>query len=405
VSGAKKEKTVIYTYDVVWEPSEIKWASRWDLYFKIVDSEIHWFSILNSMMVVLFLSGMVAIILMRALHRDMAQYNEELTEEQQAEETGWKLVSGDVFRKPAYPAMFCVLIGTGYQVFAMICFTLVFACLGFLSPANRGGLMTAFLLIFVFMGMLAGYFSTRNYKMFKETDWVKHTFRTALFFPGIVFTIFFILNLVVWGEKSSGAIPFSTLVALLVLWFGISVPLAYVGSYFAFKKEAIEAPVRVNALPRPEPENLPWYQSFWMALVTGGMLPFASVFIELFFVMSSVWQHQFYYVFPILTCVFLILIVTCAEIAILLCYFQLCNEDYHWWWRSFLAPGSTGIFLFLYSVFYFFSSLEITHFASSLIFFGYMFLVSFAFWIVTGTVGHVACYYFVVKIYSSIKID
>ncbi len=39
-----------------------------------------------------------------------------------------------------------------------------------------------------------------------------------------------------WGKGSSAAIPFSTLVALLALWFGISVPLTFVGAYFGFKK-------------------------------------------------------------------------------------------------------------------------------------------------------------------------
>ncbi len=51
-------------------------------------------------------------------------------------------------------------------------------------------------------------------------------------FPGTIFAIFFVLNLIIWGEKSSGAVPFGTLFALLCMWFGISVPLTFVGSYF-----------------------------------------------------------------------------------------------------------------------------------------------------------------------------
>lgn len=44
------------------------------------------------------------------------------------------------------------------------------------------------------------------------------------------------MNLVLWGEESSGAVPFSTLVALLALWFCVSVPLTFVGAYFGFRK-------------------------------------------------------------------------------------------------------------------------------------------------------------------------
>jgi transmembrane 9 superfamily protein 2/4 len=79
--------------------------------------------------------------------------------------------------------------------------------------------------------VFAGYYSTRTYKMFKLTEWRQNTLYTALLFPGFFFGVFFILNLVIWGEKSSGAVPFGTLVALLVLWFCISLPLVYLGRY------------------------------------------------------------------------------------------------------------------------------------------------------------------------------
>ena len=52
----------------------------------------------------------------------------------------------------------------------------------------------------------------------------------------IVFADFFIMNLILWGEGSSAAIPFGTLVAILALWFCISVPLTFIGAYFGFKK-------------------------------------------------------------------------------------------------------------------------------------------------------------------------
>ena len=52
----------------------------------------------------------------------------------------------------------------------------------------------------------------------------------------VVFGVFFVLNLVLWIKGSSAAIPFSTLVALLALWFGISVPLTFIGAYFGFRR-------------------------------------------------------------------------------------------------------------------------------------------------------------------------
>ena len=398
--------SIVFTYDVMWEESPTKWASRWDVYLKMTDPQIHWFSIVNSIMIVLFLTGMIAMIMMRTLHKDLVAYNQlDQSEEAQQEETGWKLIYGEVFRPPQHGGFLSVLVGTGVQVIAMTVLTLGFAVLGFLSPANRGGLMTALLLLFVFMGVFAGYFATRTYsKLFHLTDWKKNTAMAATFFPGVCFSIFFVLNLFVWGQKSSGAVPFTTLLALLVLWFGISVPLVYIGSYFAFKNPEIKPPVQVNSIPRMIPEQA-WYMKPHLSILVGGVLPFGAVFIELFFIMSSVWLHQFYYAFAFLFLVFVILIITCAEITIVMCYFQLCGEDYHWWWRSYLTSGSSALYLFLYSALYFFTKLEIIRFIPGLLFFGYMFLVAFAFFVLTGTIGFFSCYAFVWKIYSSIKVD
>ena len=63
----------IFTYDVTWEASPIRWASRWDLYLYMGDDQIHWFSILNSLAIVLLLTGIVAMIMMRTLRRDLSR--------------------------------------------------------------------------------------------------------------------------------------------------------------------------------------------------------------------------------------------------------------------------------------------------------------------------------------------
>eukprot|EP00457_Paulinella_chromatophora_P003085 gb/GEZN01003090.1/.p1 GENE.gb/GEZN01003090.1/~~gb/GEZN01003090.1/.p1 ORF type:complete len:661 (-),score=103.75 gb/GEZN01003090.1/:257-2239(-) len=410
--GPDVKPVFFWTYDVHWEASPIKWASRWDVYLKMTDSEIHWFSIFNSITIVLFLSSMTAFIMVRTLHRDLVQYNEvDLSDDQIHEEKGWKLVHGDVFRPPQNWQYFAVLLGTGTQIFAMTLITLTFALLGFLSPANRGGLLTAVVILFVFMGALAGYNSTRIYKMFgeiskaPEIDWKRNTLRTAFLFPSLLFCLFFSLNLIVWGEKSSGAVPFSTLLSLLLLWVCVSVPLTYVGAYIAFKKPAYKPPVKVTEIARQSMLEATCYTQPIVAILIGGVLPFGAVFIEIFFIMSSVWLHQFYYVFGFLYIVFIILIIVCAEISIVMCYFQLCNEDYHWWWRSFCTSGASGIYLFLYSILYYFTRLDITSLASTVLFFGYMLLASLLFSVLTGTIGHYACFLFVDKIYSSVKID
>ncbi|CAE7735955.1 CFAP45 [Symbiodinium sp. KB8] len=542
---------VIFSYDVTWEYSDVRWVSRWDNYLKMTGGQIHWFSILNSLMIMLFLSGMVAMILLRTLYRDITKYNELATAEEAAEETGWKLVHGDVFRKPRFGKLLAVSVGSGVvggcgtcqqehsasvtvigingstlletmavssiqdlnqqvqaklksrllqlagledengnlasdlcsmkdledvalqvavrlaetgrgwglhslqvawewddllaaprarfsatriggdgarqhmrvdfwslvvppgvrvivsiregspsseaardfvtlhslavrdivdirrahqracdahreellarrsqadtvdalimlrqytaelvhfevfhdvynneaegkaeslfstsrfsdvgkleehmvvlsklhvgeehpfwkptqlqtgrmrqlemtpvmgfspgvgqaanishcfftfghptrrkmktvQILGMSIVTLIFALLGFLSPAHRGGLLQSMMMLFTFMGVFGGYASARLYKVFNGEDWKTNTLMTAMLYPGVIFMVFFVLNLFIWGQKSSGAVPFTTMFAILVLWFGISVPLVFLGSYFGFRRELRE---------------------------------------------------------------------------------------------------------------------------------------------------------------------
>jgi transmembrane 9 superfamily protein 2/4 len=103
----------------------VKWSTRWDF---ILDSmphtNIQWFSIMNSLVIVLFLTGMVGMILLRTLHRDIARYNQLDNEEDAQEEFGWKLVHGDVFRPPRKAMLLSVFAGTGTQILLMVSVTL-----------------------------------------------------------------------------------------------------------------------------------------------------------------------------------------------------------------------------------------------------------------------------------------
>ncbi|XP_076148608.1 transmembrane 9 superfamily protein member 5 isoform X1 [Alosa pseudoharengus] len=409
-----------YTYSIKFEQNNaIKWASRWDyILVSMPHTNIQWFSIMNSLVIVLFLSGMVAMIMLRTLHKDIARYNQvdqdmvkisparntSMSYEDAQEESGWKQVHGDVFRPPRKGMLLSVFLGQGAQIFIMTFITLFLACLGFLSPANRGALMTCAVVLWVLLGTPAGYVSARFYKTFGGEKWKTNVLLTALLCPGIVFADFFLMNLILWVEGSSAAVPFGTLVAILALWFGISVPLTFMGAYFGFKKPVMEQPVRTNQIPRQIPE-----QSFFTkplpGIIMGGILPFGCIFIQLFFILNSIWSHQMYYMFGFLFLVFIILLITCSEATILLCYFHLCAEDYHWWWRSFLTSGFTAAYLFVYAVHYFFSKLQIVGAASTILYFGYTLIMVLIFFLFTGTIGFFACFWFVNKIYSVVKVD
>jgi len=270
-----------------------------------------------------------------------------------------------------------------------------------LNPSNRGYLLITLLLLYVLMGFVAGYTTSRMYKTFKGKSWQKATTLTAIGFPGIAFTTFFILNLFTIAQKSGDSVPFKTMITIMFLWFGVSTPLVFFGAFIGFKKDSIEFPVNTSNIPRQIPDQ-PWFMSAIPTLILGGIMPFGSCFLELYFIMSSIWLHQYYYIFGILLVVFIILLLTCAEIAILYNYFRLCGEDYNWWWMSFYTSGSTSIYVFGYSIVYF-QQLKSNTFSSYALYFGYMGLISFMMFLMTGTVGLFSVLQFNKTIFGSIR--
>ena len=247
------ETSVTWTYSVTWRPSPIAWAIRWDMYLRVEDPKIHWFSLVNSAVIVIFLAGTVSAILMRALKKDFARYNRldtfnlddfsttsAVAEDGVQEDSGWKLVHGDVFRPPKNPLLLSVFLGNGTQLFFMTGITIMFALFGFLSPSNRGSLGTAMILLYTIFGFIGGYTSARVYKTFGGDAWKQNIALTPVFIPAIVFGTFFLLNLFLWARGSSGAVPFTTMLVIVGIWFMISVPLSFAGSWVGFRQ-----PVRI----------------------------------------------------------------------------------------------------------------------------------------------------------------
>ena len=246
--------------------------------------------------------------------------------------------------------------------------------------------------------------SSRLYKSFRGRAWQRTTILTASVFPGSAFLLFLVINTFLSLYHSSGAVPFLQILAVFSLWLCVSVPLVFFGAFFGYKRETWEYPTVTSTIPREVPE-LPWYLQSVTVVGLGGVLPFGAAYVELFYILSSIWMDQYYYVFGFTFMVCFILVVTCGELAILFCYFQLCAEDYRWWWRSFLSAGSTAFYVFAYSCVWFQLLDPSKLFITYLLYFGYMGLISFAIFCVCGTIGFLSCFWFTTKIFASIKVD
>lgn len=405
---SNEEIKIVYSYEVEWVESDTPWSDRWDVYFvSSPEDEVHYFAIINSLMIVVFLTGAIATVMLRILKKDISSYNEIASIEDGDDEgvTGWKLVHGDVFRIPQhYPMVLSVAVGTGAQLGSATMMTIFCALLGVLNPMKKGQTLTTIILLYVLSGSVAGYISSRLYKFFEAKAWKRNTLLTATAFPGVLVTMFIGLDIFLAFAGAATAVSIWTIIALFLLWVCVSTPLVFVGSYFGYRAEKIEVPCKTNQIARFVPE-IPWYSKLPYSMVLGGILPFGSVCIEMFFIMGALWLHQIYYVMGFLLAVVAILALSCSEVAIIMCYSQLSAEDHQWWWRSFLNTGATGIYVFIYALWFLSSKLDLVGILPTLVYLTYMSMFSMAVGLFCGSIGFLSTLKFNKLIYGALKVD
>eukprot|EP00958_Prasinococcus_capsulatus_P019085 scaffold2298_cov388-Prasinococcus_capsulatus_cf.AAC.14 len=209
-----------------------------------------------------------------------------------AEETGWKYIHGDVFRFPVNKSLFCAFVGTGTQLLFMVFFIFMLALVGVFYPYNRGALFTACILIYACTAGIAGYISSLYYKQMEGTNWVRNVILTAMLFCGPFFLTFSFLNTVAIGYRSTAALPFGTICIVIVIWALITFPLTVLGGIAGKNsKSEFYAPCRTTKYPREVPA-LPWYRKPLPQMCMAGFLPFSAIYIELYYIFASVWGHK-----------------------------------------------------------------------------------------------------------------
>ncbi|XP_024544739.1 transmembrane 9 superfamily member 1 [Selaginella moellendorffii] len=404
-------KSLEFTYSVKWIETNTSFHKRFDAYldYPFFEHQIHWFSLFNSFMMVIFLTGLVSMILMRTLKNDYAKYAREeddleTLERDVSEESGWKLVHGDVFRPPRYLVLLSSLVGTGAQLAALVFLVILLAIVGMLY-VGRGAIVTTFIVCYALTSFISGYVSGGFYSRNDGKHWIKSMLLTASLFPFICFGIGFVLNFVAIFYRSLAAIPFGTMVVVFVIWAFISFPLALLGTVVGRNWNGTpDNPCRVKTIPRPIPEKK-WYLKPSIVALMGGLLPFGSIFIEMYFVFTSFWNYKVYYVYGFMLLVFVILLIVTVCVTIVGTYFLLNAENYHWQWTSFFSAASTAAYVYLYSVYYYFMKTKMSGFFQTSFYFGYTLMLCVGLGSLCGAVGYLGSSVFVRRIYRNIKCD
>lgn len=402
---------IVFSYSIEWiHMEEIKYNDRMKRYadstFLPSSFEIHWLSIINSFVLVLLLTAFLAIILMRILKKDFSRYMEIDEDELAEEETGWKMIHGDVFRPPDHLDLFTAFLGSGAQIFATIAILLFCVLIGVFKATRRGALLTALILIYAICGVIGGIVSGRVFKQLKGSNWVWNCVLTALVLPVPLCSVFFWVNSIAWGSNSTAALPLTTILLVGCILLFVHFPMIVVGVIVGRNiTDEFRPPCRTNKIAREIPAVMTWYRHPAIQLVMAGFLPFSAIYIELHYIFAAIWGHKIYTLFGILYLAFIMLVIVTSFITIALLYFQLTREDHRWWWRSIFNGGSTGLFIFGYSFFYFFHRSNMDGFLQISFYFGYTGIVSYAFFQMLGFIGFMSSFQFITYIYGAVKTD
>ncbi|XP_023319088.1 transmembrane 9 superfamily member 4-like [Trichogramma pretiosum] len=400
---------ILFFYSVQWvEKSNIDWANR-NMYAVQYHLDRLWFRTICLILVIIFYSVLAYLLYNKAIKKVKARNDvgnsDRIAKSEGAEEkTGCNLVYADVFRPPTNSCLFAAFIGSGIQVFFMTFITVLFTMLERFSSSSRGAVGTCAIYSFSFSGLVAGYISGRLYKTMQGKEWKKAAFLTATLYPGIVFETYFSLSFFLREKHSSDAIPFSTMISLLGIWFGISLPLVFLGYFFGYRKPNITHTVTTKQKPEKIPDQV-WHLNCIRKYLLTGILPFGVVFNDLFYISAALWQNYLYIFTGFILVVFILFVISCFNASTIMVYAMLKEKDYRSWWGSFMLGGVSAAHIQIYSIHYFFAKLNITELAPTLIYFGYMGLITITFWLLTGTICFFVTYLFIRKMYAVAKLE
>lgn len=330
----KPNQKLSFTYTLTWVPSSVKFNDRFDKYLDpaVFKPRIHWFSIFNSFMMVLFLVGLVSMILMRTLRRDYARYSRDDFDDLErdlGDEYGWKQIHTDVFRAPSHPLLLSALVGTGYQVAVVSFIVIISAIVGELYT-ERGSILSTGIFAYALLSSINGYFGGSLYAQLNGRNWIKQCLVSAALLPSLVCGTAFLINFIAIYYHASRAIPFGTMLIVAAICLFIILPLTLLGTIVGRNTRGFtNYPCRVSQVPRPIPVKR-WYMEPSMIVLLGGILPFGSISIEMYFIFTSFWTFKIYYVYGFMLLVFLIAIAVTVCVTIVCTYILLNAEDYRW---------------------------------------------------------------------------
>ena len=394
---------ILIRYDTFYFLTDTVYEERFNKYF-YGDKFIHSYSAYVSGIIIFILIIILLYIYWHSIKSETEIYNEKVISDDFINEYGWRNISFDVFRRPYRGDILAAFIGTGVQLLVMVLYSLLFVSLGMIRPKSGGSYFTLLVMVYIFLSLLSGYCSSRFYKMIHGLNWLKVCVITCLLFPCIFLILLSFTNFLYYLEDSTTYVHFKNFFSLISLWMVGNVPLIVIGTIIGLTQKRFQFPCDVNPVPGIiSKSDYPWYLRIRYGWLLTGFPPFFAVFVELFYIMDSMWKQDFYALSKYLLISIIILIIISSLIGILFTYLNLCKGDYRWWWKSFLVSASPSFYIIIFSLFYL-VKMQFKQFISVIIYLNFMTLFSIIIAFICGSSGFYLTFLFVTNIYRKIKL-
>lgn len=376
----EKSQLIPFTYSIYWrEDPEVEHKNRWKMYIdpSFIDERgnvnksssnsttIHWVSLINSFVMLSFVSIIVAFVLLTTFRSNFA--SDTASEFSQ--------IAQNSFSRPIFLNLLSILTGSGIQLI----FTLLGSgLLSFVFFGNTFGRQTtifsAVIAVLIIGGFFAGFSSIQLYKLFsksaedlnlKKTIIISSLSGSALMTLSLIVVV--ITNVLVFDPDSPRSIKFGTFMFLFLVYVILQIPISVIGGIISkhfnlltnllAKKipefSSASVPMKKSTFKQSSSSSkrYPLYLRFPFSLLILGIIPCSIVFIESRFLYVTLLVERAsatYFMYGFIISAAILLLVVMVEIGIVATYLRLLNvnSQVNWQWWTFLTC-SFSIWIYL----------------------------------------------------------
>jgi transmembrane 9 superfamily member 2/4 len=365
------------TYDIQWVETEKPFATRWNVYLSMNGAVPGWIEFLNCLLgglILTFIGGSLYTWVMRDLSYKPVFECVDVSEKEAAEIQMWPFSTRIFFPPIRAPILLCILCGIGAHLLVTgFCFALFFR-FGIINASQGKKMITSGLILYCGSGAVGGYVTGRLYSIFhgERVIALAASLVTALAYPLLgMITVVFVYDVLPGADVPQHNVM-GNITPLLLVWICTTWPLTVAGAYLGHRHGPIHHfPVSsgtqgyqdLNLQDNDNRENDEeliegrWFVFVrkWritIAFLFGGLLPVFSSFISYSYAIAAPVLIGSYPVRSYMVTSFLLFNMVAAAGAVLAYYRQIRTHLFHWWWSTFAAASSAGLYIFLLSLSY-----------------------------------------------------